>query len=100
MALPVCKYDVSREPGCPVIPCAVLGGAVPKAIVMATVESGASEKENGSDIALAPAAIGTDALPPKDTAVSVVVSVVLPPSERAKLAEFIARSARPLSFSQ
>ena len=66
-------YEVVRDPECSVR----LLGTVPRASVIVTLASAGIVKSIGSDQTSLPCAIVTDALPAKDSALSVVVSMLL-----------------------
>src|SRR5438270_11905773 len=70
---PACSYEVVRDPGWPV----TLVGTLPNAVVIARLLSAASGKSTGSDQTAAPVAIVVVAVPENDSAVSLLVSMVL-----------------------
>ena len=70
---PACSYEVVRDPGWPV----TLLGTLPNAMVIARLLSAASVKSTGSDQTAAPVAIVVAAVPENDSALSVLVSMVL-----------------------
>src|SRR5215831_4322551 len=73
LVLPVCRYDVVRAPECPTTEL----GTVPKAVVMVMLPWFGTVKAIGSDQTSLFAAIVTDAVPEKASALSVDASIVL-----------------------
>src|SRR5439155_23892946 len=93
---PACRYDVVREPGCPVIS----AGAAPIAIVTARSPSGGTSNWSGSDIARSPGAMCTESAPAKVSGRSLATSMACAPRDRAMRADVMANGPPPKMFAK